>query len=150
VSGSALGGACGASCLGEILSTKKRDFDPNKTIQLDVLGPNELFDQASLDELSRARARSTPPPLPSLSPLASPPASASSQRRPTRTAGIIAMFVVLLAAAVVGGLLVGARVRGGGQAAEAPAVAPSTPSDAPRPPASATQQTLTVPTVEMK
>jgi hypothetical protein len=121
------------------MSTKKRDFDPNATMQI-VLEPSELVDAANalgaadaLGEPRSSRARSLPPPLPPEAALV--PSHAPPSRRTGRTIGIVVMFVLLVGAAIGGGLLVGVRARGGATAA---------------PSAAGSQEILTIPTIEMK
>ena len=130
----------------------KRKPDANATIQID-LDQVQLFDP---DASAGGAARKVPPPLPATAPDAagSPGALAvGPAQNPARTIAIVAMFVMLIAAAIAGGLLVGTRARGTGDAPSAAAPAATAPSPAPG--TSAAQPatsagTLTVPTIEMR
>jgi hypothetical protein len=125
---------------------RKRNFDPNATIQIDQIGgldQVELIDEPAAPPANAAPERAsrvTPPALPrSASVPASAPAPAQPRRSPLVYAVAIAIFVV---AATGAGLLVGNRLRG---ATAAPAPSAEGTQQPPAPSAS----TLVLPTVEI-
>ena len=100
----------------------KRPADPNATIQID-LSHIQLEDIALPGAAVKAErvSRSEPPPLPPGSSTVSTLPAAPANRGKTIAMGVL--FVVLLVAAIVGGLRVGARVRGVSPGESAPPVA---------------------------
>ncbi|HEY6464226.1 MAG TPA: hypothetical protein VIY73_28860, partial [Polyangiaceae bacterium] len=77
---------------------------------------------------------------------------AAEPRNVGKTVALVAMFVVLIGAAIAGGLLVGTRVRGTPAAPSAAALpeAPPATSAGGAPAPSASTETLTLPTIEMR
>lgn len=142
--------------------TDKPKYLANATIQID-LAQVQLVDPDAPP--LGADDRKAPPPLPpgaaamavpgtgGASGTAAIPAAAPAEPRNVgKTVALVAMFVVLIGAAVAGGLFVGTRVRGTPAAPSAAALpaAPPVTSAAAAPTPSASAETLTIPTIEMR
>jgi hypothetical protein len=144
---------------GPAMSDSEKPAPANQTIQIDALDSSEALSvtgagpsEASPGDEHAAGRRKTPPPLPPSALVSNPPPSPQvmTSRPPSapppapRSMGqkvaIGAAFVVLVAGAIAGGLAVGGQARG-------KLAAPAASSAAPSP--SASEQVLTLPTIEM-
>jgi hypothetical protein len=149
--------------------TEKKDFDADRTIQLDQIDPSEVGLESKRDLSAGLGGRTTPPPLPpeaflppsaaSVPPISPPSTSVrASAPPPKKSAGksvaLIGVFLVLLAGMIFLGLKLGDIVRGEPPAASVtpsatPTVAASAPP-APTPSATPSIQTITLPPIEMR
>jgi hypothetical protein len=157
------------------MSDSDKPAPPNQTIQLDALDPAEaeklLASPSSPPSEGAHVRRVTPPPLPPSAfvpapaegaegggaPEAAAPVAATSRapravsvvpappRSPAQKAGMAVAFVVLVVGAIAGGLYVGGSARGKMKSESAAAV----PSAAPPASASASDNVLMLPTIEM-
>jgi|ERR1700722_8622486 hypothetical protein len=125
------------------MTEPRKRKDPNATIQID-LSQVQLYDpNAPPGEGPYPGGRRVPPPLPGAPPL--PTMTEPAPRSAAKTVAYVAMFVVLLGCAITGGLMVGRRARGPMSSAPSAAAA-----GLPAPTTSASQGTLTLPTIEMR
>lgn len=141
------------------MSDSDKPAPANQTIQIDALDSSEALSvtgagpsEASPGEDPALGRRKTPPPLPPSAFTSTPPPApqAMTSRAPSapppapRSMGqkvaIGAVFVALVAGAIAGGLAVGGQARGKLAAPAASSAAPAT---------SASEQVLTLPTIEM-